>query len=133
MVRANKRPRARSVDPHCRGRRPGQFLALMTGVMLVVGLAMLLQLAPASAAQGYPGKLVEDTPAAIGPLLSGLRDSLQASEPSTHTVWLPYVAKDSRLPEGLFGAQIYGNDLASVERMSDVGVAWVRFPCLGAR
>jgi hypothetical protein len=101
---------------------------VMMGAMLVIGLAVLLQLTPTSAAEGYPDSSVADAGATIGNPLASPGGSIQASEPSTYTIWLPYIVKDSRLPDGLFGAQIYGADPISIDRMSEIETAWVRLP-----
>jgi hypothetical protein len=116
------------VDLERRGRGQVQFLALIMGAMLVIGLVMLLQLAPTNAAEGYPDRSGANAGAPIGNPLPGPRASMWATELLTYTVWLPYIVKDLRLPDGLFGVQIYAADPGSIDRMSEIGTAWVRLP-----
>jgi hypothetical protein len=98
----------------------------MMGAMLVFGVAVLLQLTPISAAEGYPDGLMPDAKAKVGDLLFNAANSVQATQTLTYTAWLPYVVNPYRLPDGLFGAQIYGVSLTALDRMSGMGTAWVR-------
>jgi Cellulase (glycosyl hydrolase family 5) len=127
MNRAIKPARDR-VDVERQSREPWQPLALIMGAALVIGLAILLQLAPTHAAEGYPDSSALSAGVAIGSPLASPRDSIAATELSTYTVWLPYIAKAFRPPTGLFGVQIYGADPASIDGMSEIGTAWARLP-----
>ena len=128
LDRAMKSAKGQAVGLERRGRGHGQFLALMTSAILVIGLVMLLQLTPASAAEGYLDRSVADAGAAIGHPLSGPRETMWPTELSTYTVWLPIIARGFTQPYGLFGAQIYAADPISVDRMSEMRTAWVRLP-----
>ncbi|MBN1134948.1 MAG: hypothetical protein JXM73_00075 [Anaerolineae bacterium] len=96
--------------------------------MLVIGLAMLLQLTPTNAAEGYPYRTTPGVTTATGDQLLSSANSMPATLTLTYTAWLPYMAKDFKLADGPFGAQIYGASPTAIDRMSDLGTAWVRLP-----
>ena len=126
MYRAIKAALVQVFGLRCQDHR--QFLTLITSAMLAAGLVILLQLTPASVAKGYPDRSLADAGAAIGDPLPGLGDSVQAAEPSAYTASLPYIVKGFRLPNGPFGAQIYVPEPTAADRMSEMGIAWVRLP-----
>ena len=100
----------------------------MTSAMLAIGLAILLQLAPTSAAEGHPDRLMPDVGAQVCDPFFSAADSVQVTQTLVYTAWLPFVANDLNLPDGLFGVQIYAAPPTAADRMSEIGTAWARLP-----
>jgi hypothetical protein len=128
MNRAIKPARVQAIGLKRLGCGRAQFLALITSTMLAVGLVILLQLTSASAAEGYPGRSLADAGAATGNPLSSPGGPVRVTEASVYTISLPYIVKGFRLPNGPFGAQIYVPEPTAADRMSEMGIAWVRLP-----
>ncbi len=114
------------LERRCRGYK--QLLALLASATLVIGLATLLQLAPANAAKSYPDRSAADAGAAMGDPTTNPADSLQTTESSTYTLWLPYIVDGYRLVDGPFGVQIWGANSTAIDRMTEIGTRWVRLP-----
>jgi len=100
----------------------------MMSVTLVIGLAMLLQLTPANAAQAHPDRSPADAGAAVGDRLPGPGNAIRATESSTYTVWLPYIVDAYELVDGPFGVQIWWANSTVIDRMTEMGTRWARLP-----
>lgn len=114
------------LERRCHGYK--QLLALLASATLVIGLATLLQLAPANAAKSYPDRSAADAESATGDQTTNPADSLQTTESSTYTLWLPYIVDGYRLVDGPYGVQIWWANSTTLNRMTGMGTRWVRLP-----
>jgi len=92
--------------------------------VLVTGLIVLLWLAAGSAA----GSSVAPEPPAVSDARATGPEVVRAGETTTHTMYLPWIAKRYPMEDGPFGVQVYGVDLDWVYRMTAMGMRWVRLP-----